>query len=776
MGDVRTEEREDAALNTSYSDESEPPTPEREPTATAILRSTFTSDVANDSEHEGIIYAGNTIHGVLHAIDSTGKQQPMHIWLGDIKLWTMAVEHVRMKYGCDTFEFTPFSSAENWDKMHPELKIVGSMRHRNSSPKKKQVQKQMRSHNNNNMLDDFFDKIFMGSPLSITVKVLLLSVTLYAYMVLCFFITYYILNQSMIFNDGDKRCVSIFGYLEHCTVVVSGESTFVATFREFINGHAVGLSKAWGMIYAALQRPTFYGLMTKKTKRGVDLGYAYVPPPKRTKSGGSKRKSLVKLLKSQRDEKRDEDKNIAYDGSDLIEWINSNGGFIHPNARIGLDPTGQYRGVFVRSIDEGGTEKGIEDDDIIATIPWDLIVAPHNYRFRDYRTSCDALHEMHRQFQLGDESKYAPYINYLKNQPVGLIPSEWSEPGKRLLRRILDQDGYSGLPPFDALDRFEQIWMKECNGEDSPLARAAFFQVTSRDEDSLMVPFYDMHNHSNDPKKINARPETAEEEGEDFVMYATKDIAPGEQILISYNRCHGCWFDTEYKDCKVTSHYGTDQLFSQFGFVEDYPQFWKIPQYDEDGEFIDEVSFCLDRNDDGGSYVRRFGDNYSDEDEEEPNEVNIKWFKEQLRRLQRLESTMKSNRGQAKSVPSYKESLPSHEWQTAWKYHNNLVNAISSAIDAVEVEGYGGDDNMPVDSSDDDSSDDDEIEMAFFEDVVIPAENDYEFKDNDDEELMQCDDSSDDDSDDDDCEDYLEDDKVDVSSHVGRKKVIMKGK
>ena len=36
-----------------------------------------------------------------------------------------------------------------------------------------------------------------------------------------------------------------------------------------------------------------------------------------------------------------EDKNLSYDGSDLIEWINDSGGFVHPNARIGLDPTGQ---------------------------------------------------------------------------------------------------------------------------------------------------------------------------------------------------------------------------------------------------------------------------------------------------------------------------------------------------------------------------------------------------------------------------------------------------
>ena len=72
----------------------------------------------------------------------------------------------------------------------------------------------------------------------------------------------------------------------------------------------------------------------------------------------------------QQQQQEEEDKNIAYDGSDLIEWINSNGGFIHPNARIGLDPTGQYRGVFVKNVDEGGTEEGIGEDELVCSIPW----------------------------------------------------------------------------------------------------------------------------------------------------------------------------------------------------------------------------------------------------------------------------------------------------------------------------------------------------------------------------------------------------------------------
>ena len=57
-------------------------------------------------------------------------------------------------------------------------------------------------------------------------------------------------------------------------------------------------------------------------------------------------------------------------GQAIIEWINNNGGLIHSNARIGLDPTGQYRGVFVKSLEEGGTVEGIEDGDIVGKIPW----------------------------------------------------------------------------------------------------------------------------------------------------------------------------------------------------------------------------------------------------------------------------------------------------------------------------------------------------------------------------------------------------------------------
>ena len=229
-----------AALNTSYSGESEPSTPEREPTATAIRRSAYTSDV--DVDNGGDVYTGDITHGVLHAIDSTSERQPMHVWLGDIKLWTMAVDVMRTRSNdsYDTFDFTPFSSAKNWAKMHPELKITGhAIQKSNTSTTKEKQQKQIQpSRDVRDVFDRFFDYFFSGSALSIATKVLLFSGAFYV-MLVNFFIIIFLYNNGTLYGleEGDNmRCVAAFGkeYGQYCT-------SFVA-----------GLSNVWVLLYASL--------------------------------------------------------------------------------------------------------------------------------------------------------------------------------------------------------------------------------------------------------------------------------------------------------------------------------------------------------------------------------------------------------------------------------------------------------------------------------------------------------------------------------------------
>eukprot|EP00571_Detonula_confervacea_P014899 CAMPEP_0172306364 /NCGR_PEP_ID=MMETSP1058-20130122/7441_1 /TAXON_ID=83371 /ORGANISM="Detonula confervacea, Strain CCMP 353" /LENGTH=540 /DNA_ID=CAMNT_0013018219 /DNA_START=146 /DNA_END=1768 /DNA_ORIENTATION=- len=408
-----------------------------------------------------------------------------------------------------------------------------------------------------------------------------------------------------------------------------------------------------------------------------------------------------------------EDKNLSYDGSDLIEWINNNGGYIHPNARIGLDPTGQYRGVFVKNVEEeGGTSEGIEEGDTVARIPWDLIIKPKNYSDSTY-WSCEALHEIHRQFLLGDESPYAPYVNYLKNQPRGRIPAEWTDAGKQLLQTIQSKNGQddessNALPPKGNLKSFEETWIEECKGEDTPLARAAYYQFTSRDEDTLMVPFYDMHNHSNDPKKLNTISAKPKRKGKPFYLRTIRDIAPGEQIFISYNRCNACWFDETYKDCTSYSHYGTPQLFDIFGFVEEFPQMWSFEMNvgDEDHAEWDDLKFCLEKRDDDGPLLVTFGDNYSPyPDDEVPHMGNVQYLSNHLVRLTELESSLKED-------SKMMESMPKYEWDMAWTYHQAVMTSISAAMLASglddEWDEEDGEDEDRIIVDEEDSSDDSE--------------------------------------------------------------------
>jgi hypothetical protein len=79
------------------------------------------------------------------------------------------------------------------------------------------------------------------------------------------------------------------------------------------------------------------------------------------------------------------------------------------------------------------------------------------------------------------------------NQPRGRIISEWSTEGKGFLSTMLnkvwdedDEEWTGGLPP-KFVKSYEDVWLNWCKGEDNELAKAAFYQFTSRDEDTLMV-------------------------------------------------------------------------------------------------------------------------------------------------------------------------------------------------------------------------------------------------------------------------------------------------
>ncbi|KAL7453656.1 LOW QUALITY PROTEIN: hypothetical protein ACHAWC_006453, partial [Mediolabrus comicus] len=345
------------------------------------------------------------------------------------------------------------------------------------------------------------------------------------------------------------------------------------------------------------------------------------------------------------------------DNEELLDWIITNGGYIHPNAHIKfVPPTQSYRGVFVKNVnEEGGTPEGIKKGDIIYPL---IIIKPSQYNYNNY-WDCDGVNELYRQLQLGEDSFYAPYIRYMLNQPRGRIPQDWTVGGMRLLDVITnkehfqqhdqeqqqhdDNDGgriMNRLPPTYKTTDFQQ-WLDECNGEDTPLSRHTVYQYISRDEDTLLIPFYDIHNHSNNPTKLNSHILKPKHPGKSFVLKSSRDIHPGEQIYISYNKCHPCWFDTTFRGCKSFSNYGSSDIFFVYGFVEDWPQYWNykivsprssISSSDDDDVVIEEVEFCVsptsgEENDNNELHAHFVDSDYI------PSHEHITWFAQHLLRL-----------------------------------------------------------------------------------------------------------------------------------------------
>ena len=295
--------------------------------------------------------------------------------------------------------------------------------------------------------------------------------------------------------------------------------------------------------------------------------------------------------------------------------------------------------------------------------------------------SCRAIYYLAKELKKGDESSRAPYVRYLLSMPRGTMPGEWTDTGKKFLADML---GNGELPPYEEKwrNKFETQWLDECAGtDDDELEKAAYWLAASRDEDTLMVPIYDMANHSNDPGKLNTLSYKPSKAGETFRLVANRKIMPGEQIYNSYNRCNAC-SDVPEKDCDTYSFSRTPDLFVSFGFVEEYPQSWNLDpaELDSDDSSDDEteLQFCLDRDSETGDWDTT----WEDGEDEMPSEEDGQWLEKQLKRLQKLYN----EKDELEKKLVQEGEMTNWEWESSWNYHDALFGAISAAITAVEEE------------------------------------------------------------------------------------------
>jgi hypothetical protein len=185
----------------------------------------------------------------------------------------------------------------------------------------------------------------------------------------------------------------------------------------------------------------------------------------------------------------------------------------------------------------------IEPEEVITRVPWDYIIAPENTATDDEeeeneessgQLSCGLIESLASELRKGKASKFAPYIEYLNDEPDGQIPTSWSEQAVELLLQVVD--GQS-IPPYLTPDWLEYA-REECHVDtDDIYIRRAVLLIIQRSDDEIMIPAYDSYNHRNGKWK-NTRTKTHYEEYHETV--AMKAIEPGEQILLSYNFCDQC--------------------------------------------------------------------------------------------------------------------------------------------------------------------------------------------------------------------------------------------
>jgi hypothetical protein len=422
-----------------------------------------------------------------------------------------------------------------------------------------------------------------------------------------------------------------------------------------------------------------------------------------------------------------------YNGLDLIEWIRSHPeGVIHPSLRIGRERPGDVasmNGLFVSSSDPSAA---IQKGEVIARIPWDRMITPGKKYNKQKYFSCRAIYNLANELDNADDddkSRYGPYITYLKSQSRGIMPGEWSPTGQMFLASYILNNGQ--LPPYENTWRtkFTSQWLGQCLGTAATTAdsadneqqkstneRIAYWLASSRDEDTLMVPIYDMANHSNDRNKLNTISYKPNMAGEAFTFVASRTIHPGEQIYNSYNRCNVCSMtqlkmektnmkegEDEEEECETYSYAKTFDLFVNFGFVElDYPQSWEFDtrhtaptddssddndSSDDDDDDDTEIEFCLFKNETTDELIVHWG--Y----DSEPNTHDIYWLKKQLVRLEKLYTKKEILKDQFVNVgddddvnkSNSNNKMSTWEWESIWRYHDAVTRAIGAAVQSVST-------------------------------------------------------------------------------------------
>jgi hypothetical protein len=344
----------------------------------------------------------------------------------------------------------------------------------------------------------------------------------------------------------------------------------------------------------------------------------------------------------------------------LIDWMIAKGGYIHPQVQIRRwdtsDPT-SYFGVFV--------DDAIKKDELLIKIPV-AIRLQLDHKWLEEEAYSDILCELawllKKEYELGDKSEYAPYINYVKEQSKYQLPAMWSDAGKELLEKVqgdLEMTGLTGgLESGEHMVNWIEDWFEgeACLVDDETNQRLEHFYLamaTQRGYDYALIPIFDMINHHNGNVNTETRPSIFDAEG--FGIYALRDLEKGEELFYSYHDCPEC---RDCPDCDSTmSYWGTPEMLRDFGFVEPYPHRFHL---EEDG---DDLTLLIEENpEDEGVYDLTCVDGSC---------PSLTYAQKHVDRL----APMHDN-----DILPAKDRLPPHEYYNIDQYHDALYTAFVAFV------------------------------------------------------------------------------------------------
>jgi hypothetical protein len=168
---------------------------------------------------------------------------------------------------------------------------------------------------------------------------------------------------------------------------------------------------------------------------------------------------------------------------------------------------------------------------------------------------CPSFEAIKNEMGMGAQSKWFDYFDF-DDSSGSRLPLEWDrsdEPGSaRRELQGLAPDGFT----HQHIDWFEGDWGCLGGKEMTNLDFQAFKIYLTRSMHLGLVPIYDLMNHHNG--KINTYVEDDDEGG--VSVLSLVDIPAGFPIYNTYGR---------------SGEKPTNDLFGQYGFVEDYPQLWR---------------------------------------------------------------------------------------------------------------------------------------------------------------------------------------------------------